>query len=347
MDKLRDKMSDKLKRGATSATGALAAVLMIGAITFGATVIRPMTADRNSDAATASTDDGFAPGLELANGGEDGDGANGGGNAGQCEDEQGNSIPCDEEVPPWEPPVEEPAEEPPAEEPAEEPKEEPKDEPTDEPDPAPSSDLALEAFLNENGKITVEWSAFTGDFEKYKLVRSTDAEASWPEGDGDELVAVTGPGDEHFTDKHAPCNVELHYRAFAVRHGDDGYVVLASSNVGAATRECVEVPPAEPKALAFELALTAEGVELSWESCPSEDFAVYKVVRSATDPDPMYPLHDGDELIGVIGDSGETHFVDSNVEVGQTWTYRVLSMASGDGGWVVIGLTDALTITVE
>lgn len=344
MDKLRDKLSDKLGKGATSVTGALAAVLMIGAITFGATVIRPMTADRdsNSDAATASTDDGFAPGLELASGGDDSNDANGGGAADQCENEQGNSIPCDEEVPPWEPPVEEPAEEP-----AEEPKEEPKDEPSDEPDPAPSGDMALAAFLNDNGKITVEWSAFAGDFEKYKLVRSTDATATWPEGDGDELVAVTGPGDERFVDKHAPCNVALHYRAFAVRHGDDGYVVLASSNVGAATRVCVEEPPVEPKAMAFELTLTGEGVQLSWEECSSDDFAVYKVVRSATDPDPMYPLHDGDELIGVIGDPGETHFVDSDVEVGQTWTYRVLSMKSGSHGWVVLGLTDALTITVE
>ncbi len=61
----------------------------------------------------------------------------------------------------------------------------------------------------------------------------------------------------------------------------------------------------------------------------------------------MYPLNDGTELIGVIGDAGETTFVDSNVELGQTWTYRVLSMGQNGDGWYVLGLTDAWTLTVE
>ena len=132
-----------------------------------------------------------------------------------------------------------------------------------------------------------------------------------------------------------------------MRHTETATSVLASSNVGAATRACDEQPPADPKALGFEVTQTADGVLLSWESCPSDAFVVYKVVRSATNPSPMYPLNDGSELIGVIGDSGETTFVDSNVELGQTWTYRVLSMGQNGDGWYVLGLTDALTLTVE
>ncbi|MDP9468832.1 MAG: hypothetical protein M3P32_08880, partial [Chloroflexota bacterium] len=225
----------------------------------------------------------------------------------------------------------------------------PKDEPPPSDDPAPSENLTLEAVFNADwGKVVVEWSAFGGDFEKYKLVRSTDGEAGWPLGDGDELVGVVGAdGETRWYDKHAPCNVELFYRVFAVRHSGDGYEVLASSNADGATRECSDEPPADPKALGFEVTQTAEGVLLSWESCPSEEFVVYKVVRSATNGDPMYPLNDGTELIGVIGDSGETHFVDSSVEVGQTWTYRVLSMGENGDGWYVLGLTAALTLTVE
>ena len=42
------------------------------------------------------------------------------------------------------------------------------------------------------------------------------------------------------------------------------------------------------------------GVKLVWEQCSSEQFAVYKVVRSATNPNPLYPLNDGTELIAAM-----------------------------------------------
>jgi len=349
MDKLRDKLG---RTFAGSATSALAALLMVGAITVGASVIRPMTADHDDDATTAQAEDtntlghdgGFAPGYETADEEQDGNaGNNQGGDAGLCENEQGNPIPCDDEFP------NQPPSDPPSEEPKDEPKDDPKDEPPDNPPPPASDDLTLAAVFNADwGKIVVEWSAFGGDFDKYKLVRSADGDPTWPLGDGDELVGVVGAdGETRFYDKNAPCNTEFSYRAFAVRHTDAGYVVLASSNVGAATRVCDEQPPADPKTLAFELMQTADGVVLSWESCPSDAFVVYKVVRSATNPSPMYPLNDGSELIGVIGDSGETTFVDTNVELGQTWTYRVLSMGQNGDGWYVLGLTDALSHTVE
>ena len=334
---------DKLRRTLTgSVTSALGALLMIGAIAFGSTVIRPMTANlfepepstAQADAGSAGTDAGSTEPAPLAA-------------ADLCtQNEQGQCVEDQpEEFPDWQPPAEKPTEEP-----TEQPKDEPKDKPTDNPapNPAPSANLTLAAVFNADlGKIVVEWSAFGGDFEKYKLVRSTDANATWPLGDGDTLVDVVGAGGERrFVDYNAPCNTELHYRAFAVRHGETGYVVLASSNVGAATRAC-DAPPADPKALGFELMRTADGVQLNWGACGSDAFAVYKVVRSATNASPMYPLNDGTELIGVIGDAGTTGFVDSNVQVGQTWTYRVLCMGQNGGGWYVLGLTDALTLTVE
>jgi hypothetical protein len=343
---------DKLRRTFTgSATSALAALLMVGAITFGATVIRPMSADRTSDATTAQADgsaghdggDASEPSdLGEPSGTEDGNGVapasdTSGHDETACQDEQGNTIPCDGEEPPSAPP-------------ADEPKDEPTDEPKDKPasEPAPSSDLGLEAFVNfDLGKIVVEWSAFTGDFEKYKLVRSSDSNATWPLGDGDQLVGVIGPdGGTRFVDTSAPCNTELHYRVFAVRHSGEGYLVLASSNVDGVLRECSDAPP-EPTALGFELARTPDGVKLSWEACGSETFVAYKIVRSATNANPTYPLNDGTELIGVIGDHTTTMFVDTNVEVGQTWTYRVLSMGQNGDGWYVLGLTAALSITVE
>ena len=343
---------DKLRRLFTgSATSAIAALLMVGAIAFGSTVVRPWTFERHNDATTAQADgnaghDGGATEPTEPTDAAEPDAPKDAGTAPAtdtsapdettCQDEQGNAIACD-------------AEEPPSEPPAEEPKDEPKDEPPSEPPaPAPSTHLTLGTGFNADlGKVVVEWSAYKGSFEKYKLVRSSDGTASWPLGDGDELVAVVGPdGDRRFLDKGAPCNTKVYYRAFAVRHTETGYQVLASSNVGAATRPC-DAPPAEPSAMGLDVVQTADGVVLTWEACPSEAFHAYKVVRSATNPNPMYPLNDGTELIGVVGDAGTTQFVDTHVEPGQTWTYRVLSMGQNADGWYVLGLTDAKSVTVE
>jgi hypothetical protein len=320
-----------------SASSAFAALLMVGAIAFGSTVIRPMTINHEPEATTAQADDGSA--------GTDGS-SDGGTTAAadltpgfeQAPDKDAGEA--DEDYPEWKP----------ADEPTAQPKEEPKEEPKDEPksEPAPSTTMKLEAVFNaDKGKLVVEWSAYTGNFEKYKLVRSTDGSVSWPEGEGDTLVGVIGPDDaRRFVDYDAPCNTELHYRVFAVRHGEEGYVVLAASNVDGASRPCAE-PPADPVALAFEVGQGAEGVQLSWQQCSDEHFVVYKVVRSATNENPVYPLNDGTELIGVFENAEVTGFTDSNVEAGQTWTYRVLCMGQNGDGWYVIGQTAAMSVTVE
>ena len=319
---------DKARRVLTTASSAFAALVMVGAIAFGSTVIRPMTASHEPQASAAQTDDGGTATKPVAFDKSDGD-----------YHDHWKPEPKEE---PKDEATEAPKEEPKAEQPKQEPKEEPK------PNPAPSSNLSLAAGYNaEKGKLVVEWTAFTGYFEKYKLVRSSDAAVSWPEGPGDTLVGVIGAGDTtRFVDYDAPCATELHYRVFAVKHGGEGYVVLASSNVDGASRPCPPPPP-DPVALTFEVGQVAEGVQLSWQACTSDAFAVYKVVRSATNPDPRYPLNDGTELIGVIGDAGVTGFTDSNVEAGQTWTYRVLCMGQNGDGWYVIGLTPAVSVAVE
>ena len=328
---------DKLRRTLTgSATSAVAALLMVGAIAFGATVVRPMTADRQADS-TASADAG-AGGSDAGEPAEpvtltaDDRALDQHGSGGQCEDELGNAVACSGEEPPSEPPATEPTAQ-----------------PKDNPAPAPSTHLSLGAGFNADlGKVVVEWSAYGGSFDKYKLVRSTDATVTWPLGDGDQLVDVVGPdGARRFVDGEAPCNTEMHYRAFAVRHTETGYLVLASSNVDGATRACDTATPAEPKALGFEAVQTADGVKLGWDACSSDAFHAYKVVRSATNENPMFPLNDGTELIGVIEDPGTTGFTDTNVSAGQTWTYRVLCMGQNADGWFVIGLTAALTVAVE
>jgi hypothetical protein len=335
---------DKLRRTFTgSATGALLGLLMIGAIAFGSTVVRPMTADRTSDTAAAQNEaapsagtdgdgsqpsgnkvDGFTPAFETS----------GGTDAEAADSEQGS-----EQEPPHE------QSKPPADEPKDEPKSEPPAPPKSEP---VSTKLKLDAVFNaDKGQVVVEWSAYAGDFEKYKLVRSKDSNPTWPLGDGDTLAAVVGPdGARRFVDGDAPCGVELHYRAFAVRHSGDGYVILASSNVDGVVRPC-DAPPPDPVAMSVSAEQAADGVKLSWAGCGSDAFAAYKVVRSATNANPMYPLNDGTELIGVVENQSTTMFTDPNVEPGQAWTYRVLCMGHNGSGWYVLGMTDAVAVTVS
>ena len=325
-----DKMDKARRIFGGSASSALAALLMVGALAFGSTVIRPMTINHEPEATTAQAD-------------KDSTGTDGAATAGTAATHVDKPETDFHDY--WKPapnPKQEPTPEPVVEQPAEQPKEE------TEPAPVASTNLSLTAaFLPEKGKILVEWSAFSGYFEKYKVVRSTDGDVRWPLGSGDTLVGVIGPSDAtRFVDYDAPCGIQLFYAAFAVQHSDSGYVVLASSNVASATRTC-PAPPPDPVALTFAVAQAAGGVQLSWQQCTSDAFVVYKVVRSATNPDPKYPLNDGTELIGVIGDKQVTGFTDSNVGAGQTWTYRVLCMGQNGGGWYVIGLTPAVSLTVQ
>jgi len=225
--------------------------------------------------------------------------------------------------------------------------------PTEKPAPKPVSDK-LEIWTGDHdGKTKVAWSAFEGDgFSYYKVVRSSDAEATWPMGAGDELMAAIG--DRWTTkafDHGAPCNTEAFYRVFAVKATDAGYQVLASSAVSGAVHECVDEPKPEPEPVEpYAMWLTAEqgegGVVLHWEACGTDAFAAYKVVRSTTNDNPTYPLNDGTELMAAIGDANVTTFTDENVEAGGTYFYRVLSMGN-DGSWYVLGKTGVVTVTAS
>ncbi|HLE58125.1 MAG TPA: hypothetical protein VJA85_00595 [Candidatus Limnocylindria bacterium] len=341
----------------STAVSALGALLMVGAITFGATAIRPWSANLGSDGNAASQDATASDGGSASQDGNDADGSIADLPPDEATDEATDEVTdatgadaadnpnSDSEATPKPEATEQPTDKP--DQPEATPK--PQPEPTDKP---PAEPMQLEAFFNfDLGKIVVKWYPYTGDFEVYKLVRSIDDNPSWPLSGEDVLVAVIGlDGQTKFIDADAPCGVELHYRAFAVVHGEDGYIVKAASNVDGVFHECSDATPTpapEPYALGFEAFQGEAGIVLHWEACTSESFAVYKVVRSATDPEPMYPLHDGDELLAAIGDKGVTAFTDTQVEAGQTWTYRVLALGEGPDGWVVLGLSAPISITVQ
>jgi hypothetical protein len=199
-----------------------------------------------------------------------------------------------------------------------------------------------------DGKVKLAWSVFEGDgFAYYKVVRSSDADVTWPTGTGDTLVAAVSDRWGTLVKDFPPCNTNWYYRVFAVMSGESGYATLAASNVATAYIPCVVKPPPPP---VYQMGFSAEVIDgqvhLTWEQGTSEGFGVYKVVRSQTNTDPKYPLNEGTELIAAIGDSSVSSLVDGAVSSGQTWHYRVLSMANDGSGWYPLGMTPVLTVTI-
>lgn len=214
------------------------------------------------------------------------------------------------------------------------------------PPPPPPAVLALSANQAEYpGKVVLSWSAFGGDgFEYYKLVRSTDGDATWPGSGADELIAAIGNREETWAKDRPPCGTTVYYRVFAVRNGDHGYQVLAPSNQVSAVTECPPPPPATV-GIGLEASVVEGKVHLSWGACASEHVNAFKIVRSQTNPEPMYPENEGTELIAAV-DPGQTTFVDASVASGQTWFYRVLARADNGGGTYIACQSAAVSVTI-
>ena len=235
-----------------------------------------------------------------------------------------------------------------------EPKPEPEPEPVKYvepvPQPAPPAPPVAALALSANqaeypGKVLLSWSAFSGGgFEYYKLVRTTDGDATWPGSGADELVAAIGNPAETWAKDRPPCGTTVFYRVFAVRHGDYGYEVLAPSNQVSVVTQCPPPPPATV-GIGLEASVVEGTVHLSWGACASEHVNAFKIVRSQTNPEPMYPENEGSELIAAV-DPGQTSFVDASVATGQTWFYRVLARADNGGGTYIACQSAAVSVTI-
>jgi len=217
--------------------------------------------------------------------------------------------------------------------------------PTD-PPATDGATIALEIGIVE-GHPKLVWGECAVDFDYYKVVRSTDSTVTWPAGSNDVVVGVVGPdGNRKVYDGDAPAGKKLYYRVFCVRSSGEGYVVVGKSATKSVTTPSGEPKP-EPYVLGFTVVQTADGVVLEWEACNSDGFAFYKVVRSMTNTKPNYPLNDGTEVIAAFEDHTKTRFVDTNVEPGQTWYYRVVSMGYWNGQKVTLGYTPVGSLTVQ
>lgn len=342
-------------RLATSVPGAFGAALLIGAVAFGATSLRSAAQEASAQAARASVShEAPAFGATVAQ------------QRREAFTFDAKSQPDPAKGPKADEPMEEPtATEPPKEEPkpaqeepkAPEPTAKPKPVETKKPEPAAKpapqpvqqGTLALQGWAKE-AKAKLSWSVFGGDgFEYYKVVRSGDTNITWPTSGDDQLIAAISDRNAPWAADKPGCGAPWSYAVFAVRHGDGGYVVLAVSNVVTVTVACAPAPPPiEVKPIAFQVnVLAGQGIQLSWEGCWRDGFVAYKVVRSAVNPDPRFPLNDGTELIAVIGDVNQTGYVDTAVVAGETWTYRVVAVTNGGGGYVPLCETAAMAATAQ
>ncbi len=134
---------------------------------------------------------------------------------------------------------------------------------------------------------------------------------------------------------------------FCVRKGEDGYKV-----VNASAMKGIEVPeeptPPDPISLALDAWLTDGGkVALDWSACDVDGFAFYKVVRSDWNEDPSYlPWTDGSEVIAAISEYGATQLETQAPEPGHTAWYRVQCLGYAGDQKVLLGESDAVSVTV-
>jgi hypothetical protein len=231
----------------------------------------------------------------------------------------------------------------PTEKPAPKPTEKPEPKPTEKPKPEVKT-LEMAVVIKE-GHVVVKWSACGVDgAEAYKVVRSRDETVRWPTGDDDELIAVVGmDGALKAWDEHAPAGKKLFYRVFCVRHGGDGYVVLAKTPVGSivapeATPKPTPKPTPEVSSMWLETSIDDGAIVLTWEACGSDGFSHYRIVRKV----------DGEGgVIAEIEDAGTTTYRDEAVEPGVTYHYLVQAKGHVGDDWVLLGTTDWVGASID
>lgn len=72
-------------------------------------------------------------------------------------------------------------------------------------------------------------------------------------------------------------------------------------------------------------AVTANGINLNWTASSIANFASYKIVRSADNPNPAYPA---DGYIRTQTDRSNTNYLDTGGERGRSYFYRICAIAT-------------------
>lgn len=90
--------------------------------------------------------------------------------------------------------------------------------------------------------------------------------------------------------------------------------------------------------------LSGSKVVLTWSKYTGEDFAYYKVVRSA-DASASWPLGEDDSLVAAIDDVATVTFTDCPA-TGKTWSWQVFAVKATDDGYQVLDSTNLVTLVI-
>ncbi len=221
----------------------------------------------------------------------------------------------------------------------------------------PVAPIDLTASFGDN-HVSLVWTTCAADgFAYWKVVRSENATATWPLGDGDTLLAaISDQGTLTAADRSMPRGATSWYRVFAVVEFNGELVpVCASDSQPVAVPDPTPKPTVDPtpaptpaptpKPMSLSVTLKNGVPYLHWSACTSDKFDYYKLVRS-TDSTVQWPLGDGDTLIGVVSNQAETGGWDYDAPVGETSYYKVFCVDATDAGYITLDSTPVRHVTV-
>ncbi len=214
--------------------------------------------------------------------------------------------------------------------------------PGTEPAPAPEiRAIDLDVALGDGGRVRLEWGACAVDgFAAWKIVRSTDAGASFPLGGRDTLVAAfEAQGKSAFTDAGAPKGKKLWYAVFGLAgDGEARHVACRSRSRAIVTPAPAPAPKPTEKpaattspALGLTLAVKEGVIYIDFSECKAAGAEYYKVVRSS-DSTVKWPAGESDTLVAAVGMDGKTAAWDKGAPSGKKAWYRVFCVRHAEDG---------------
>jgi hypothetical protein len=331
-DRIRPTGRGFRSRLTASLAPAIAGVFLVCAMAFGATLGSTGSSGIDSDDVSAgktvdatSADGKVAGGAPVGDRSEDGKGA-----PVDSESSADEPKPADGEAPDAEKPGTEPA-------------------------PAPEiRTIDLDVALGDGGRVRLKWGACAVDgFAAWKIVRSTDAGASFPLGRRDTLVAAfEAQGKRAFTDAGAPKGKKLWYAVVGLAgDGEARHVACRSRSRAIVTPAQAPAPKPTEKpaattspALGMTLAVKEGVIFIDFSECKAAGAEYYKVVRS-TDSTVKWPAGENDALVAAVGMDGKTAAWDKGAPSGKKAWYRVFCVRHAEEGYKVLASSAAKGIT--
>jgi hypothetical protein len=337
-------------RVARALPGAFAGAFLVGAIAFGASAVRPALTDTSSNQAAGGTQAGTG-GAVAGNGSSTTFGASHGSTQ-SGPDDRGDGSPDGTTDGTGT-----------GDGPGTERTDGTGTEPTAKPDPIVKPEpivkpnlesMRLVLTVTDGGAVKVDWTRCSADGAvAYKVVRTTDGRIGWPFGGADHLIAaIKDLGLTAVVDNDAPAVQSLVYRVFCVGGHDGAWTILDSTPGRAIHVPGNEpTPRPEPTPIPQTMSVTLSssetgGVSIDWSQCNSDGFYAYKVVRSP-DEATSWPLGANDMLVTWIKERSVTDFVDTSVEPGGHYFYRVFCVRATGDGYKVLNSTHVKAFTVS